>query len=370
MRKLIIIYVVFLFTLYGQDVPKYITQPLQCSTCHECEVPTKNNPCLRECPRQYFITVEHSAKEAPEMITIDRFKAIENHYMPVHFTHKLHAEMSNLSGGCQTCHHYNPPGRILTCTECHEKNRQREDISKPDLKGAYHRQCIGCHQKWNPEYNCQECHLEIGNKEMTEKAVPTEIKKNAHPKIEKPNKLVYKTDMEDGPIVTFLHSEHVNLFNIDCSNCHSDESCVKCHDRNKDKKAAPANMNLHDKCSKCHDVEDNCSFCHSTKEKEGFNHLARTGWELKNQHKKLDCIECHKIKGKFSKLDTKCVSCHDNWTPENFDHKVTGLILDEIHVENECEDCHVGNNYQSPTCENCHDEDIKFSKDVPGSYTK
>ena len=54
-----------------------------------------------------------------------------------------------MGGGCENCHHYNTSGPILKCSSCHESSRKREDVSIPDLKGAYHRQCMDCHREWS-----------------------------------------------------------------------------------------------------------------------------------------------------------------------------------------------------------------------------
>ena len=84
-------------------------------------------------------------------------------YGPVHFAHKMHADMSEMSGGCYGCHHYNSTSMaILSCRECHPKARAREDISMPDLKGAYHRQCMDCHRQWNHSTDCNGCHQKPG----------------------------------------------------------------------------------------------------------------------------------------------------------------------------------------------------------------
>ncbi len=55
-------------------------------------------------------------------------------------------------------------------------------------------------------------------------------------------------------------------------------------------------------------------------------------------------------------------------TSENFDHKVTGLILDEDHIENDCEDCHIEKNFEiNPACKNCHD-DKNYPEYKPGKF--
>ena len=119
-------------------------QNVTCKTCHTCDVPTKQNPCLVACPRNEMITVNQTAEQGPDVIKIDN---LANKYQPVTFSHKIHAQMSEMSGGCANCHHYNTSGPILACSDCHSAERKREDISKPDLQAAFHRLCIDCHQR-------------------------------------------------------------------------------------------------------------------------------------------------------------------------------------------------------------------------------
>ena len=186
MKKIALIFIMVINSvLLTQQKPKFIHPNLECITCHTCEIPTKETPCLRACVREHLITVYHSADDAPEYINLDEFKVLEDYYTPVYFSHKLHAEMSHLAGGCQTCHHYNPPGSILSCKNCHENVRKREDLSKPDLKAAYHRQCMDCHRSWSHKDECRSCHelnLESKNKP---KPAPEQIKRK-HPKLKCP----------------------------------------------------------------------------------------------------------------------------------------------------------------------------------------
>ena len=64
----------------------------------------------------------------------------------------------------------------------------------------------------------------------------------------------------------------------------------------------------HKNCSGCHDtkVKTGCESCHSSKEMAPFNHLARTGFELKSFHIKLSCTSCHKTKTVFTGLNSSC----------------------------------------------------------------
>ncbi len=179
---------------------------------------------------------------------------MEDLYEAVIFSHRAHAEMSEISGGCEMCHHYNPPGNIVACDYCHDLNRQRTDISKPDLKGAYHRQCIDCHREWSNEVACESCHelKEVVNLHFTGKEYS---KERIHPVINIPTKLIYKTSEQNGTLVTFFHNEHTDLYGFECKNCHHEESCAKCHD------------------------------CHKIIQKKKF--------QLKQKHKKCMCASCH-----------------------------------------------------------------------------
>jgi hypothetical protein len=337
-----------------------------CSLCHSCENPTKLNPCLKACPRMEIITVHHNAEEGPDHIILDRFKDIKDNFPPILFSHKAHAEMSNMAGGCEMCHHYNPPGRIVPCSECHEASRIRTDLRIPDLKAAFHRQCIDCHQLWASNVECSDCHYDsdVAQKELDSYAGGIV---NAHSEIETPARVVYETEEIDG-YVTFYHSDHINIFGNECVDCHQQESCGNCHTE----ESVLKNLKLsieekHLGCSDCHDVDDNCESCHKEEIASGFNHAVSTGFNINKYHKKVDCQSCHKVTKSFKGLSGECYSCHKDWTSENFNHAITGLYLDENHIENDCEDCHVDNNYQKPTCDNCHDEDIIYPDYLPGN---
>jgi hypothetical protein len=355
------------FALSQSGAKKHHAQmPLDCQECHSCSTPTYEKPCLKILPEftRSSITIFDSADKAPEIIKIDTLKG---DYEATIFTHKLHAEMAFMSGGCKTCHHFNPPGKVLTCIECHQPQSAESDLSKPGLKGAYHRQCLNCHREWSHSTNCTVCHERkdsgAAKASIDDKA---EFKKVSHPNIETPGKVVYNVDFDDGPIVTFFHDEHINLFNLSCENCHQNESCARCHDT-LDKKAAATEKEPHENCIGCHesDIDDNCTKCHDTKERKPFDH-ANTGWPLNKYHKKLYCNECHGSTGVFKKLNKNCTSCHKNWTSGKFNHKVTGLVLDETHIENDCENCHLNRNFsKKPVCTECHD-DMSYPANVPG----
>lgn len=335
---------------------------IDCIFCHKCDTPTKTKPCLVHCPRNTIIKIYHSSEEAPNEIEINKFEDTLDLYTPVRFSHKLHASMSEMSGGCSSCHHYTPKGRITPCSECHESIRKREDLSKPDLKAAYHRECIDCHKKWSHESKCQSCHKLNNIKEKKE------LKFFEKYKIEEPKILTFQTSDEKAPVVTFFHSLHTNLTKLECNDCHRNVTCEKCHDVNKPEKFEFKKPEIpHETCSGCHNPERKCELCHSVKAREKFNHYIQTGFPLTKYHDKLNCEKCHGQNKKVKKIDDRCNSCHKNWSFRNFNHNVVGVYLDEIHSSFYCENCHINRDFSAkPVCSDCHDEKYKYPEYSPG----
>ena len=372
-NKLLLISIFVLSFFISQNFAQNHSQmKFDCSLCHACETPTKSNPCLIKCPREKMMTVHIPPEKSPRIINMNKLKANEDLYEAVIFSHRAHAEMSEISGGCEMCHHYNPPGNIVACDYCHNIDRQRTDISKPDLKGAYHRLCINCHREWSKEVSCESCH-ELNESGKSAYSGKDYSKERIHPTINVPTKLLFKTSKENRTVVTFFHNEHTDLYGFECKNCHHEESCVKCHDVTKSniKKEIPAEIK-HKKCENCHDTNDkaSCESCHANKELEPFNHKVRTGFELKNYHSKLSCSRCHQTKTVFTGLNSSCKSCHIGWNNKTFNHKITGFVLDELHSEFDCSDCHIGEDFsKNPLCENCHD-DKSFPNDKLGKLVK
>lgn len=118
---------------------------------------------------------EQMMKDVPEKIVI---QALSDKYQPVDFPHRKivitllkNTGNSKLAGYfhqstltlCQGCHH-NSPASVTPpkCQSCHSVQPRSDTISKPALMGAYHIQCMGCHQNMAMEHpmGCTECHKE------------------------------------------------------------------------------------------------------------------------------------------------------------------------------------------------------------------
>jgi len=66
---------------------------------------------------------------------------------------------------CQGCHHNSPASeKPPRCGNCHGKPFDENDPGRPGLMGAYHMQCMGCHEAMNIEKpaaaDCAGCHEE------------------------------------------------------------------------------------------------------------------------------------------------------------------------------------------------------------------
>lgn len=356
-------------------MPKlHSSKNLDCSACHYCKTPTKKDPCLSKCPRVDRNIKSFKIKNAPKTFEINKVHGEKDLFGPVNFAHKAHAEMAEMGNGCATCHHKIVDGKIEKCSKCHTSDRSKSNVDVPDLKSAYHRQCMTCHKTWEEESKCENCHSV--NPKYKSAGETTEIVK-AHKSVVRPKEHVFETSKcTRGKKVTFHHEEHIELFGLQCVDCHKDESCATCHNQKPNLNKVD-NAPHHSRCNSCHDTENKktCTTCHSNKETKGFNHFAKTGFDINIYHSKVSCNSCHKTKGTYKGLNPQCQNCH-TWNQDNFDHSITGLKLDENHIDNDCSDCHEdedGNlNYKKPTCVNCHDEDEGFvvPNKLPGKKVK
>ncbi|MBZ5496337.1 MAG: Ni/Fe-hydrogenase cytochrome b subunit [Acidobacteriia bacterium] len=76
---------------------------------------------------------------------------------------EMHAAMDIKMGGpCSACHDDMAPNPPQSCNRCHGLSNEPDDPSRIGLKGAYHRQCIGCHERQlkpaSAPTECASCH--------------------------------------------------------------------------------------------------------------------------------------------------------------------------------------------------------------------
>ena len=144
-----------------------------CKVCHngKKEGPVSVNP----------IAITATAlREVPEEVEIS---ILEKEYKPALFPHreviKKLIEVSNKSDMatyfhrgieaiCKGCHHESDPEAEAEkdtpphCRRCHSLTFDQQNMNKPRLIAAYHRQCIGCHTQMGitETEECKDCHEE------------------------------------------------------------------------------------------------------------------------------------------------------------------------------------------------------------------
>lgn len=131
-----------------------------------------------------------AAAVPPARVTIDQLRSS---FAAVDFDHAAHVDMGT---DCADCHHHTTgtkvkkpeclkchdsavAGTTVACRDCHPaqpytaeflrkkaEDRNRYHLDKPGLKGAYHRNCVGCHQEMGGPTGCLACHprTEAGDK--------------------------------------------------------------------------------------------------------------------------------------------------------------------------------------------------------------
>lgn len=120
--------------------------PTGCAECHSKKV-AKVVKVTQEAP------TKKKAGKGPEVLILG---ALEKRYEPVTFSHDTHTLTAD---DCGTCHHHSQPGQTPACKECHGAPFDPKNLNMPGLKGAYHLQCMGCHQEMDSgPKGCTECH--------------------------------------------------------------------------------------------------------------------------------------------------------------------------------------------------------------------
>ncbi|RJO66167.1 MAG: hypothetical protein C4523_13900 [Myxococcales bacterium] len=236
----------------GADAPeKPAAEPeLVCPPCSPCVVSDALPP--SQMP---------PADKGPEVSILYH---LTDFYAPARFTHKAHTDYAS---GCGDCHHHSKPIEPTPpCRECHGESLK--DLSRPGLKGAYHRQCMGCHQSsGSGPLGCNDCH--VGREKQEPLAEVT--KRNA------PTKISLGHIANEFEPAHFNHTLHVEMA----------DSCAECHHHHGDIELAPP-------CRECHALAQVADAEGPICLKEAYHG---------------QCLACHK-KLVDSGAPATCESCH------------------------------------------------------------
>lgn len=96
---------------------------------------------------------EYEASKMPHTKIVTRLDAIVR---DSRLASRFHGDTETL---CAGCHHNSPVGsRPPPCRSCHGADHA-STVDRPDLKTAYHRQCVGCHIEMAiGQQGCTDCH--------------------------------------------------------------------------------------------------------------------------------------------------------------------------------------------------------------------
>lgn len=170
------------------------TSDKYCSTCHQkVELPglegmmamaAKGVEMDKEQKAAAAAMLVEARPEAPKAYTVDEVPeevvigVLSDKYEPSKFPHKKivdsllkgmkDSELAAVFHGdkytmCSGCHHNSPAqSKPPRCASCHAKPFNPDQPMRPGLKGAYHGQCISCHQEMGLEKpaatDCVACH--------------------------------------------------------------------------------------------------------------------------------------------------------------------------------------------------------------------
>lgn len=218
--------------------------------------------------------------------------------------------------------------------------------------------------------------------------------------------------------LTSAHAKYEGMSN--CTLCHdlgekvSNVKCLDCHKEIKNlitqKKGYHVSIEVKSKdCFKCHSEHHGRKFDMVRFDQEKFNHEL-AGYKLDGKHAEIDCKKCHvsdfivnkeikKRPNTFIGLETKCLSCHDDYHQKTlssndcaschstkefspaskFDHNKADFKLKGKHETVDCKKCHEvsqknGKDFQKfndipfNDCKACHDN--PHNEKITGACTQ
>ncbi len=242
-----------------------------CSDCHEIDEDNPSAECL----------LCHRVKSADE---IEVRRPVEPQTEEIVFSHERHKYMN---ASCEDCH-----TRAAASTESKEDVLPRKEA------------CLTCHDDVTaPQKDCGTCHVETS-----------------------PVSVTHKFDWE------IHHGIESKISTSNCLTCHSEDSCIECHQDKKPRDHNNAWRRVNHggeaawnqgRCMVCHE-EDYCDRCHSNTKPRSHRSSAWTSGPT------VHCSQCHILTGMVG-----CSVCH-----QEADHVTADDSPHPPFVGFACEACH------------------------------
>jgi c(7)-type cytochrome triheme protein len=210
----------------------------QCDSCHDIEGAAKGQKvdppaACESCHRGYV------AKQTPPKSSFPRANLI--------FNHAIHKEKKI---GCETCHNSSVSGTMSDVGLA-----TRYQLPKMDT-------CLQCHDGKTAPAECTTCHVSDGTGRLAQ-AFPSG---NLRPQQGDP------FGLDHGPRFEFGHGTRAKLDRAACMECHTEGSCMQCHDSLSKPLSVHPNdyLTLHPiqarmdslRCEGCHRFQSFCAACH------------------------------------------------------------------------------------------------------------
>lgn len=152
-------------------IPATLGSKSSCSVCHSGSLEAlqrKSVPALTES------LMPSGTKDSWQIAKLGNvYEKVEFKHLQITEALAAVSEQSRLAGHfheddmarCAGCHHHSPLEKgkpVPACRTCHDA-KDRAPSGRPDLLGAYHQQCLGCHQKMGGSeeempQTCEGCH--------------------------------------------------------------------------------------------------------------------------------------------------------------------------------------------------------------------
>lgn len=389
----------------------YNTTPTECYGCHADNYNNTTNPNHQsvgfgtDCQNCHTQTAWQPA-------TFDH----DAQYFPIYS-----GKHDGVWNACSDCHTDPNNYSVFSCITCHEHNQQDTDAQHLGVQGYVYESnaCYACHPTGEADgsfnhdlsnfpltgahttVSCEQCHINGYSQPPSTQC--SDCHETDYNGTTNPNHqtLGISTDCETchttnpgwGPAQFPQHSQYFELTGqhaaiTDCNSCHNGNynltstDCLQCHQDDYNNAANPSHTaaGIPVTCEDCHTAN---GWTPST-----FSHTG-TGFVLDGAHTQLQCSTCHQ--GTISGLNPDCVSCHQAdynnavnpnhaaaglpttcqdchtttaFIPSTFDHGTTGFVLQGVHAQIQCSDCHQGVvTGLSPNCLPCHQSEYNSAPD-------